>query len=375
MKWICSKDILQEALSKTQGFTERKTTLSILGHVLLISRAETLTVRATDLHTSIEVIVPCTVESAGSCAISAKGLFDVIRELPEGMLTFETDEDGSRARLWIGNQKVILNIMESEEFPSIDLAIPGKGVNIPVDAMKFLIERTIFSIPISAETDTKYSLGGALIVSRDEGRNRSAVEMVTTDTKRLSLARYLVDGRINMGDGIIVPRKGLQELRRLLDTREKGARVVLAESSIYYASDTTTATVRLFQGTFPEYRNVMSLEAYPIAARINAKELLSVLRVCAVMVSDLVNCVRFSLKKGKAVIYANNPEQGEVDTVIETEHSGDDVDISFNPRYFIDCLSFIDQDAVLHLRGGQGPCLVMDAANDDCKWIIMPMRY
>ncbi|HOM28567.1 MAG TPA: DNA polymerase III subunit beta [Deltaproteobacteria bacterium] len=375
MKWTCSKDIVQEMLSKTQGFTERKTTLSILGHVLLVAGEETLKIRATDLHTSIEVHSPCLVERPGRCAINAKGFLDVVRELPSGDMVFETDDDGSRAHLVLENKKIILNIMDPDEFPSIDLNVPSSGTHIPVEAMKHLIEKTMFSIPHTAETDTKYSLGGALLITRPENKGRTAVEMVTTDTRRLSLSRYVMDGKISMGEGIIVPRKGLQEIKKLFDEKEQGAGVVITPTSLYYVSETTSATVRLFEGTFPEYRNVVDLSTYPNTVRMNAQELLGVLRVCAVMVSDLMNCVRFSFKKDKTIVYANNPEQGEVDTVISSELDGDEVDISFNPRYFIDCLAFIEQDALLHLRGSQGPCLVMDADHDDCKWIIMPMRY
>ncbi len=373
MKWICGKGILQESLAKALGFTERKTTMSILGHVLILARDETLVIRATDLHTSIEVRTPCSVEKPGACSVNAKGFFDVIRELPNGEITFFTD-DHDRAHLHIENQKVILNVVDPDEFPSFDLNIPSDGTRLPVEIVKRLIDQTIFSIPVSADTDTKYSLGGALLVTRQE-RGKQIVEMVTTDTRRLSIARHVLDEPLDMGDGIIVPRKGLQEMKRLMETREKGASIIITPTSIYYVSDTSTATVRLFQGTFPEYRNLVASDAYPIVTKIEARELLGVLKVCAVMVSDLVNCVRFSFKKGKTIVYASNPEQGEVDTVIASEHTGDDVDISFNPRYFIECLAFIEKTAVLHLKGTHGPCLVTDADKDDGRWLIMPMRY
>lgn len=373
MKWMCGKSVLQDMLSKTLGFTEKKTTMSILGHVLIEARDETVYIRATDLHTSVEVRTPCSVEKPGSCTVNAKGLFDVVRELPNGEIVFFTDEN-DRAHLHIDNQKVILNIMDPEEFPSFDLTIPQKGVDIPVDAMKRLIDQTVFSIPVSADADTKYSLGGALLVTRQE-KGATVIEMVTTDTRRLSISQYRHDKALDMGDGIIVPRKGLQELKRLIDTKEDGARIILTPASVFYVSEATSATVRLFQGSFPEHRPLIDTRSYPIVTRINAKELLSVLRVCAVMVSDLMNCVRFSFKKDKTIVYANNPEQGEVETVLPSDHTGEEVDISFNPRYFIDCLVFVEQEADLYLKSSQGPCLVKDAHCDDGMWLIMPMRY
>lgn len=361
-------------LAKVQGFTERKSTLPILSHVLMEASKGSLSIKATDLHTSIQVKADCTVDSPGSCAINAKGFYDIIRELPDDELLFWTD-DHSRAHLSLGNKNVKMNIMDPEEFPSIDLSSPQSGFSIPVDVMKPLIERTIFSIPTSSESDTKYSLGGALLVAREDKPKHTFIEMVTTDSRRLSLARYRIEGKLEMGDGIIVPRKGLQELKRLMDTKEEAARIVITRDSLYYVSEETTATVRLFDGKFPDYRGIVANETYPIVTRINAQELMGVLKVCVAMVSELASCVRLSFTKDKTAVYANNPEQGEVDTAISSEHTGEEVEISFNPRYFVDCLNFIEGEADILIKGPQGPCLVMDSAHDECKWVIMPMRF
>jgi DNA polymerase-3 subunit beta len=322
MKCTISKSVLQNMLGKVQGFTERKSTLPILSHVLMETSGDSLSIKATDLHTSIQVTSACPVASPGSCAMNAKGFYDIIRELPDEDLLFWTD-DHSRAHISLGNKNVKMNIMDPEEFPSIDLTQPTGGFAIPVEVMKPLIERTIFSIPTSSESDTKYSLGGALLVVREDKPKSTYIEMVTTDSRRLSIARYKVEGKADTGEGIIVPRKGL----------------------------------------------------HPIVTRINAQELLGVLKVCVAMVSELASCVRLSFMKDKTVVYANNPEQGEVDTAITSDHTGEEVEISFNPRYFVDCLNFIEGEAEILLKGPQGPCLVMDGAHEECKWIIMPMRF
>jgi DNA polymerase-3 subunit beta len=361
-------------LAKVQGFTERKSTLPILSHALLEAVKGTMFIKATDLHTSIQVSADCSVESPGSCAINAKGFYDIIRELPDDMLLIWT-EDHNRAHITVSNKNVKMNIMDAEEFPNIDLPKAPSGFSIPLDVMKPLIDKTIFSIPLSAESDTKYSLGGALLVVREEKPKNTYIEMVTTDSRRLSLARYPIEGKFDTGEGIIVPRKGLQELKRLMDGKEDSPRIVLTKDSLYYVSKETTATVRLFDGKFPDFRGIVNAESYPIVTRINASELVSMLKVCVAMVSELASCVRFSFTKDKTIIYANNPEQGEVDTAIASEHSGDEVEITFNPRYFVECLSFIEGDAEICLKGPQGPCLVTDTANRDCRWVIMPMRF
>ncbi len=374
MKCTIAKSVLQSMLAKVQGFTERKTTLPILSHALMEAAGGALSLKATDLHTSIMVKAGCDLREPGSCAINAKGLYDIVRELPDEDLIFWTD-DHSRAHLSVGNKNVKMNIMDPEEFPGIELAVPQGGLTIPVEVMKPLIERTIFSIPTSSESDTKYSLGGALLVAREDKPKHTVIEMVTTDSRRLSLARYRVEGKMDMGDGIIVPRKGLQELKRLMDGKEEGGRVVLTRDSLFYLSGETVATVRLFDGKFPDFRTIVTDDAYPIVTRISAPELLSVLKVCVAMMSELASCVKLSFTRDRTIVYASNPEQGEVDTAIASTHTGEEVEISFNPRYFVDCLSFIANEAQILLKGPQGPCMVRDSEHEESTWVIMPMRF
>jgi DNA polymerase-3 subunit beta len=374
MKCRIVKTNLQNMLAKVQGFTERKSTLPILSHVLLETEENRMWIKATDLHTSIQVNAECSVEEPGACAVNAKGFYDVIRELPDEELLIWT-EGYTRAHVSLGNKHIKMNIMDPEEYPSIEFSSMDKGFPIPVDIVKQLIERTIFSIPPLSETDSKYTLNGALLVAREEKPKGTFIEMVTTDSRRLSMARYPISGKLDMGDGIIVPRKGLQELKRLMDGKDEGANMILSKDSLFFVSKDTTATVRLIDGKFPDYRSIISTEGYPIITRFNSQELIDALKLCGAMVSEIANCVKFSFTKDKTSIYAHNPEQGEVETTIATEYNGEDIDITFNPRYFMECLAFIDGDAEIRLKGPQGPCIIMDNGKTECKWVIMPMRF
>jgi len=374
MNCIIPKSILQNMLSKVQGFTEKKSTLPILSHVLLEAYDSYLRVKATDLHTSIQVTSKCDVKENGSCAINGKSFFDVIRELPDDMLHLWV-EDQTRAHIDVDKNKIKMNVMDPEEYPMIEFTNMDKGIHLDLNIFKPMIDRTIFSIPSSVESDSKYTLGGSLLTTGEEENGPSFIEMVTTDSKRLSVARYDIPQMIDMGGGIIVPKKGMQELKRLIEAKEEDASILLTNDSIFFVSKDTLATVRLIDGKFPEYKNVTNIEGYPNYTRINAQELLSVLKVCAAMVSDISNCVRFSFTKDKTIVYANNPDQGEIETPIKAEHTGEDIEINFNPRYFIDSLSFIQGTAEIRLKSSQGPCLITDMGETQNKWVIMPMRF
>ncbi|HOO38067.1 MAG TPA: DNA polymerase III subunit beta [Deltaproteobacteria bacterium] len=374
MKCKINKSILQNMLSKVQGFTERKSTLPILSHVLLEVENECFRVKATDLHTSIQVKSPCEVLDPGACAINGKSFYDVIRELPEKTLQIVV-EDNARALITSEKSKIKMNVMDPEEYPMVEFSNMDTGFPLDVSVIKPMIDRTIFSIPSAAESDSKYTLGGALLISGEDEKDGHYIEMVTTDSRRLSVVRFSTEEKIDMGEGIIVPRKGLQELKRLMESREEESNILLSKDSIFFVSPDTTATVRLIDGKFPDYKSVVAFDGYPNYTRINAQELLSVLKVCVAMVSDISNCVRFSFQKDKTIVYANNPDQGEVETPIVSEHHGEEFDINFNPRYFMDCLSYTDGEIEIRLKGPQGPCMITDNGETLSKWVIMPMRF
>lgn len=374
MKCEINKGILQNMLAKVQGFTEKKSTLPILSHVLLEAQDSYLRVKATDLHTSIQVKSSCQVQDPGSCAINGKSFYDVIRELPDENLKISI-EDNSKAHITIEKNKIKMNVMDPEEYPMVEFSNFDKGFPVDLSVMKPMIDRTIFSIPSASENDSKYTLSGALLISGHDEKTGDYIEMVTTDSRRLSVVRYNVEQKVDMGDGIIVPRKGLQELKRLMDSREEDSNILISKDSIFFVSPDTTATVRLIDGKFPDYKSVVAFDSYPHYTLIDAQELLSVLKVCVAMVSDISNCVRFSFQKDKTIVYANNPDQGEVETPIQSELHGEEFEINFNPRYFIDCLAYIQGTTEIRLKGPQGPCMITDNGETDSKWVIMPMRF
>ncbi len=373
MKCTIAKNVLQGMLAKVQGFTERKSTLPILSHVLLELKDGEMQIKATDLHTSIQVTRECSVNSKGACAVNAKSFLEIIKELPSEDVALWS-EDGTKLHIEVGNYKSTLNIMDPEEYPSIDFKDLNSGTSIDPDIMKYMIDRTIFSIPVPDEDDTQYTLGGALLTTGEEDGVKY-IEMVTTDSRRLSLARHRLDSELDMGDGIVVPRKGVHELKRLMEGNDESAGIQLTSDSIYYVSADTVATVRLIDGRFPDYRGVVDLDSYAVTTTISSFELLNALKVCSAMMSDVSNCVKFFFKDGKALLYAHNPDQGDAETVVESSHMGDEIEANFNPRYFMDCLAHIDGDVDIRLKATQGPCLVTPAGSVDSKWVIMPMRF
>ncbi|MCD6280769.1 MAG: DNA polymerase III subunit beta [Deltaproteobacteria bacterium] len=369
------KEQLQKGLQKVQGFTdsERSSTMPILSHILMETEGDGLNIKATDLHTSIQVKMACDIEEPGACTVHSKGLLDITRELPNGDISMNIHEDG-RIHITLNRYRFKLNIMDPEEYPLIDFSKIDEGIVISPDIIKFMIDNTFFSISQGNTGELKYTLEGAHLVTAKDG-DTSYLEMATTDAKRLAFVRRPIDRTIDTSSSIIIPRKGLQEIRRLIETSDTDASMRFTEGSLYFVSDDTIATVRLMSGSFPEYAGVIKPDAYPIKISVDSGELLSALKVCSALLSEMSNSVRFVFSGTTTTLYAKDPEKGDVEVTVDSSQSGPEVDITFNPKYFIDCLSMISGEAVILLKNSEGPCLIMPGNDPDRRWLIMPMRY
>ncbi|MEA2101160.1 MAG: DNA polymerase III subunit beta, partial [Thermodesulfobacteriota bacterium] len=316
MKIKVSKKNLQSMLLKVQGFTEKKSTLPVLGHVLLETGDNKLNIKATDLNVSIEVSAYSRVDEHGSCSVSARSFLDIVRELPDEDLDLSTHENQTISiesdKIKNDKDQINLKIMDSAEFPLVDFSDISDGHHIDIETFGSMIEQTSFSINTDDEEESKYNLEGALLITGSD-ENGAYIDMSTTDTRRMSLARRYIHEIPAMDEGIIVTKKGVQELKKLIDAPEQNPFLLLTRDSIFFVSDDTKATVRLIDGKFPDYNKVMDISAYPIHTTMDVSEFMRALRVCSAMVSGVSNCVRFSFKKDETILFADNPDQGKVE--------------------------------------------------------------
>ena len=74
-------------------------------------------------------------------------------------------------------------------------------------------------------------------------------------------------------------------------------------------------------------------------------------------------------------IFANNPEQEEAEEELEVEYSGEDIEIGFNVNYLLDAIGAVDgEEVALSVVDSNSSCLIRAPGQDDCKFVVMPMR-
>jgi DNA polymerase-3 subunit beta len=366
---------LSRALSMMQGIVQRKNTMPILANVLLeVTTTEDgegrLTLSATDLDVGMRTSRPCEALETGAVTVPARALSDMVRVLPGPDVTLKRLSN-HHVEVKSGRTKAKLMGLNAEEYPSLPAYDEVELVELDAPRFADMVDKTIYA----ASTDeTRYNLNGVLFeVNEDDGK----VVMVATDGHRLvRIERAFEGAEFGKRDPVILPRKGMSELKRLFDGDDDSVPLGLGffDNHAVLRRGDTTLGMRLIDGTFPDYKQVVPKLADKVV-RISRGDTVDSLRRVSVLASDKTQPVKLALRKDSLVVSCSNPDAGEISDDVPVEYAGDDVDIAFNARYLVDGLSSLgDQNVLLKLTDNLSPGLLVGVDEPDHLCVVMPMR-
>ena len=371
MKIRVNKKDLMALLSKTQNIVEKRNTMPVLINVLLQVEKNQMTVFATDLEVSLTDNADVSVETPGKIAVNAKNLFDIVRELGEGEIQLETK---SNNRLQIKQNKSVFNIVgiSPEEYPVFPTYKTNDFIKVNPDVLLEMIERTIYSV---SNDETRYHLNGVYFEKNTDG-GKTKFRMVATDGHRLSLVeRFTADESANIiNSGVIIPKKGLAEVKKIIDSSEGDIEMAIEGSQLIVKSESTILMVRLIEGKYPNYQQLIP-QGLKKAATIDRDSLLSSIRRVSLLSNQKSKGVTIALTKDRMEISSNNPELGDAKEEIEVDYSGEDLKIGFNAKYILDILNSFSEDRLsLELDGQLSPGLIRPENDKNYTCVVMPMR-
>ncbi len=366
-------DEFSRALYRAQGIVEKKSTMPILASVLLEATEDgRLRCSAFDLEIGVTGTHPCEVRKEGSVALKHKELYDIVRSLPEKSAVMRR-EANNRVRLTSGAAEFNIVGQPAEDYPPFPRAEKVSFVPVDPTALLEMIEKTQFAI--SAD-ETRHNLNGVFFET-SEGNN---VRMVATDGHRLSLVQRALEGQFNLKHGVIVPRKGLLELRRLLSEDQTGTcELGFTDTSGVFRRGDVTMVMRLIDGTFPDYMQVIPKEA-DRTVTVDRPRLLDTLKRMSLLSSDRsTNAVRFELQEGSLKVTSQNPDLGDAKEEIPVAYKGLPLQIGFNARYLMDVLQVVDAEQMkVELCDELSPGVLKPAGDPGAgaryTAVIMPMR-
>jgi len=370
MKFKIKKGVILDVLGKVQGLTGRKSNLAITATVLIKAGESGIGIEATDLETGFQGFYPADVESEGVIAINARKLYEIVRDFPSDDIQIDEIEN-----YWIeiGNNNVEYHIvgMNPDEYQHIPQIDDVTFFEIESSAFKKMIESVLIT---GIFEDARAHITGILFEKIDNEDEKS-VRIVSTDGSRLTLADYFYDKEFEQVPdlGMIVPKKGLSEVGKFLDS-EKAVKIGIKDNHFIVKKEAETIIITLLEGEFPNYRDVIDQkEKYKI--KMNKQMFMMMLRRMSILSSEEYKGVIFKFTENKLNINSTNPEIGESKEDMAIGFNGDPFEVMFNPKFFIETLSVIDdENIILNMIDETKPCLINGENDNSFLSVIMPMR-
>lgn len=367
------REVLLRALQRVQAIVDKKNTIPILSHILLEADKDKIVFSATDLEVGIKCEYPAHVQQIGKVAVPARSFYEIVKELPgDSKVKIKVFEN-----FWIeliaGKSLFKLVGQDSDEFPQLPQVSFDKSFHLQSTSLSQMIDHTIFAV---SNDQTRYDLSGVFL-EQMKSKGKVYLRMVATDGHRLSMMDQEINGRdTNIDRGVILPKKGLFELKRVL-LDHKDIHCCLMESNVVFWNEDkqTMLFMRLLDGEFPDYTPVIP-KNNDRKIVIHREQLLNSLKRISVLSAEHSRSVRFHFENGKLRLSSSNPKLGEAREDIDIDYSGDGIEIGFNAGYFMDVLNAMgDQDeVVLELTDMLSPSLIKGKNFDGSVNIVMPMQ-
>jgi len=263
-------------------------------------------------------------------------------------------------------------VLPVEDFPSMTAGtLPNKFV-LPANRLRGLIDRTRFAI---STEETRYYLNG-IYLHATESDGTKVLRAVATDGHRLARVEEPLPEGAGAMPGVIIPRKTVNELRKLIEEASGDLEIALSDTRIRFTVGPVTLTSKLIDGTFPEYERVIPV-ANDKVLRVKKKDFADAVGRVAAISSERSRPVKLTLARDLLVLSAASPEQGTATEELEGEqvnYQSAPLEIGFQARYLNDITEQIDGEVEFRFADGGAPTIVRDVADASALYVLMPMR-
>lgn len=368
MEFNIERTTFLESVQKTLGIVERKSTMPILNNLLLRTCDNKITVVATDREVGLVASYDADIVKDGEITIAARKLYEMIREIQGERVTVERLEN-NRVNVTCGKMKFSLPGIPAEEFPEVSGEQDIVYSKIRSGMLREMITKTFFAV---STDEMRISLNGVFL-KIDGG----VMEMVATDGHRLSIVKMPLEDEAVPGlgsEGIIIPRKGVGEMRKLLEDDDEFVDIGIQKGICIIKKNDAMLKMSLIDSDYPDYGRVIPVEK-GVALVVSKEEMLHALKRMGVISSERFSGVKIHLGDGKMLLSSTNPDVGDAEDELLVSYSGKEFEVGYNVKYLMDAIEVVDEEEIsFEMREYQGPAVVRSAGDDSYKCIIMPLR-
>jgi len=372
MKFSVQRDSFIRLLSRAQGIVEKKSTVTVLSHILLETAEDKVKLTCTDYDVVLLDSCPAQIEREGKVVLSGKALFDIVKVLPSVDISIEKDAS-ERVEISTNNSHFTLSGFDPDDFPRIEKAESEAGFVLPVGALRRMLAKTAFCM---SQEEVRMNLNGIFFDIGKDAEDNVTFSCVATDGHRLAKASQLFAGLDVPFDakGVIIHRKGIHELRKLLDSEVNDVHVGFGAGEVVFRVGSAALFVREIDDDYPDYQAVIPGE-FTRQFVVDVPELLDAMKRVSPMVDPNVLTVKLEVRPENLLLSSANAQLGRCETTLFADYEGEPFVVGFNQRYLLDCVSSVDSPQVaVRMTEPGAPCLVVPSNPEEgTMFVLMPI--
>ncbi len=368
MKIVCYKDNLLKALNSVIKGVATKTTNPILEGILIQTNDNQIKLTTYDMELGIEYIIDSEVKQQGSTVVNAIMFSEIIRKLPDSEIYITLNEN-NLLEIECEGALYKLTTMNPDEFPELPKIEVENSIDLEQNMLKNMIKRTIFAV--STEENRQIFTGCLFEVENNK------LNVVAVDGFRLALRSIYLPVKVSDFKAVI-PGKTLNEINKILSDSFENIKIGIAKNQALFEMENCKIVSRTLDGEFLNYKSVIP-NTWETRIKVNKNNLQdSFERISLISASSIEKekkyPVKVSVDIGKIIISCTN-QTGEAKEEIFISTEGKNIEVGFNPKYFLDALKAIDDEEVFVEFGTNiSPCLVKPIENNEYVYMILPIR-
>lgn len=371
MKFSIDRAALLRALNHVQSVVEKRNTIPILSNVLMRAEDGVLSMATTDMDLEMNEAVAADVSKPGATTAPAHTLHDIVRKMPDGAkIEIEVSDDSHSMQVRGGRSNFRLACLPISDFPELGLGDLPTTFSIPAAELRALIDRTKFAM---STEETRYYLNGIYVHAAD-AEGIPVLRAVATDGHRLARFEMPIPEGAKDMPGVIVPRKAVNEIRRLLEEAADQISISLSENKIRFAFDHIVLTSKLIDGTFPDYNRVIPVGNDKMI-EVDPKVFTQAIDRVSTISDGKSRAVKIQLNGKTMTLSANSAESGSAMEDIEVNSEAPNIEIGFNAKYLLDITSQVSGDGCrMEMADAASPTIIQDTSDSSALYVLMPLR-
>ena len=363
MKFSIDKSEIINEFQSLAAVADKKQTLPILSNILIRCEADNIRMLSTDLEVELDInLKGANIVSPGETTIPAKKAADIIRELPEGEVSFELNDDSSKLTVKSSSGRYNLATIPGSDFPDFDVVKSDIVHKITTEKLIELFHKTSFAM---ANQDWRHYLNGCLFE-----KSETALNMVATDAHRLAIYKSNLE---TLGDfSGIIPRKTVVELMKILPKQEEEIEFYINANNIVFMSKKFTFKSKLIDGNYPNYNQVVP-QGEGVKITFNRRNMLDSLSRVSVLTSEKFKGVKLKSDNGVLDVSAHNPDQESAEEKLDVTGDPSSFDIAFNVNYLKEVLSTIEDEEISLISFGSDKSALVQSSDSNQVLVLMPL--